>query len=290
MNDKKKKKEPGFIETVRNINNKEELEKQERLEKLNEEQREKYGQQIAEEKIEVLKMKQGVIEQSDKFTSNDKNKKVYTKTEKFKNFIYHNKWWLGIASFMVIIAAFLIYDTLTTIRSDVRVMLLSDNDELQTHTEQIHEFFNSYVIDYNDDGRNYTDIVFIPISADQEKNISSGYGYENSLTNLSTQFQLGECMMLIADSAADVYIEPETTLENLETYFPDCPYVDGCKLYLKDTDFAAMIGLKPSDIPDDLYIAVRKIASNLSTEETNKTNHDNAVETLKAVIKDLTKN
>lgn len=285
----KKKKEPGFIETVRKINNQEELEKQERFEKQNEMQREKYGQHNAEEKIEVLKLKQGVIDKSDKISSNSDTVKVYTKTEKFKNFIYHNKWWLGVASFITIIVAFLIYDTLTTIRSDVRVMLLSDNDDLQIHKKQIHEFFNSYVIDYNKDGRNYTDIVFIPISADQEKNISSAYGYENSLTNLSTQFQLGECMMVLADSAADEYIEPETTLEDLEVYFPDCPYVDGCKFYLKDTEFAKMINLELKDIPDDLYIGVRKIARNLSTEETNKTNHDNAIETLKAVVRDLNK-
>lgn len=284
------KKDPGFIETIRNINNREEIEKQEYLEKKNEKLREKYGQKIAEERIEVLKLKQGVINESDKINSDTGTKIIYNKTDKFKNFIYHNKWWLGIASFLAIIAAFLIYDTLTTIRSDVRVMLLSDNDNLQLHTNQIHEFFNSYVMDYNDDGKNYTDIVFIPISKDQEKNISSGYGYENSLTNLSTQFQLGECMMILADSAVDVYIEPETTLENLENYLPDCPFVDNYKLYLKDTEFAERIGLNPDDIPDDLYIGIRKVTTNLSTEETNKTNHDNAVETLKAVVRDLNKN
>lgn len=285
-----KKKENGFIETVRKINNQEELKKQERFEKKNDILREKYGQKNAEEKIEVLKLKQGVIDQSDAINSNDDTVKIYTKTEKFKNFLYHNKWWLGIASFITIIAAFLIIDTLTTIRSDVRVMLLSDNDNLQIHKNQIHEFFNSYVIDYNEDDRNYTDIVLIPISYDQVKNISSGGNYENNLSNLSTQFQLGECMMLLADSAVDYYIEPETTLEDLEAYFPDCPYVDGCKFYLKDTEFANMIGLKPDEIPDDLYIAVRKPAKNLSSSETNKINHDNAMETLKAIVKDLNKN
>ncbi len=287
---RKKKKSNGFVDTIRQINNQEELRKQERFEKYNEAQREKFGQQNAEEKIEVLKLKQGVIDKSDKIAPGDGKDKKYTKSEKFRNFIYHNKWWLGIASFCAIIAAFLVYDTLTTIRSDVRVMLLSDDDDLQIHKNQIHEFFNSYVIDYNEDGRNYTDIVFIPISYDEGKNISSGGAYENSLSNLSNQFQLGECMMLLADSAVDVYIEPENTLENLEVYFPDCPYVDGYRFYLKDTEFAERIGLEPEDIPDDLYIAVRKVASNLSSYETNKKNHDNAIETLKAVVRDLNKN
>ncbi|MGN0613519.1 MAG: hypothetical protein ACI4JB_06415 [Porcipelethomonas sp.] len=284
----KRDKKPGIIETVRMINNNDELERQERLEKQIETNREKYGKQLAEEKIELLKVRQGVIDESEKLAAGETAARKYTPWEKIKNFIYHNKWWLGIASFLVLMAAFLIYDTLTTIRSDVRVMFLSDNDELEAHNEQIKEFFDSLVIDYNDDGRNYVDVVSIPISHDQEKNISSAVGYENSLTNLSTQFQLGECMLLLADSAVDELIEPETTLEDLEVYFPDSPYVEGCKFYLKDTGFAKLIGCDEDAVPDDLYLAVRKVSSNLSSEETNQTNHDNAVETLKSVARKLT--
>ncbi|MBE6844679.1 MAG: hypothetical protein E7508_03040 [Ruminococcus sp.] len=281
------KKQPGILETVRQINNREELEKQERFEKKNNLQREKYGEKLAEEKKELLKVKQGVIEESEMLASENDAVVKYTFFGKVKNFIYHNKWWLGIATFIFLIAAFLIYDTLTTVRSDVRVMLLCDADEIQGRSENIFEFFNENVVDYNDDGRQYTDIVIIPISHNMEENISSAVGYENSLTNLSTQFQLAECMIIIADSAVDELIEPETTLENLEEYFPDCPYVDGVKLYLKDTRFAEIIGCDKEDIPDDLFLAVRKPATNLSSEETNQTNYENAMETLKSVIKDL---
>lgn len=283
----KKKQQASILETVRQINNKEALEKQERFEKQNDKFREKYGKKLEDEKKEILKVKQGVINESDVLSTSDSAKASYTFSDKFKNFIYHNKWWLGIATFIVLIAAFLIYDTLTTIRSDVRVMLLTDDDDLQVRTQELHEYFNGHVVDYNDDDRQYTDIVAIPISHNMEDNMSSAVGYENSLTNLSTQFQLAECMMILADSAVDELIEPDETLENLEKYFSDCPYVKGNKLMLKGTGFAELIGCNDEDIPDDLYLAVRKPAANLSDEETNHTNYNNAMATLKSVINEL---
>lgn len=289
-----KEKKTSLIDTVKQINNKEELEKQERLEKKINLQREQYGKQLDEEKKDVLKVRQGIADESEVFADDDSGEKKYSFGEKIKNFIYHNKWWLGITTFLVAMAAFLIIDTLTTIRSDVKVMLLSDDDELQVRMDNIQEYFNGHVVDYNNDGRQYTDVVFIPISRNAEDNIKSAVGYENSLTNLSTQFQLAECMMILADSAVDDYIEPEVTLENLEKYFPDCPFVKGNKLFLKDTNFAELIGCKNEDIPDDLYLAVRLPASqiqasSLSDEETNQTNYENAMETLKSVIKQLEK-
>lgn len=283
----KKKKEPGIIETIKQVNQRDELKKQERFEKKNEQEREKYGKENAREKKEVLKVRQGVINESELLAPEGAENRQYTFRQKFGNFIYHNKWWLGITVFIVIIASFLIYDTLTTIRSDIRVMLLSDNDSLQEHINDIKSFFDENTEDYNEDDRNYTDIVFIPVSHNMEENMQSAYGYENSLTNLSTQFQLSECMLVLGDSAADELIEPENTLENLEAYFPDNPNVDGCKFYLKNTDFAEKIGLKSSDIPDDLYLSVRRVMKNLSTEETGKTNHEHAVATIKKIVRQL---
>ena len=281
-----KEKKQSILDTVREINNKEALEKQERFEKQNNKFREKYGQELENEKKEILKVKQGISDSSELFAE-DSVAREYTFADKLKNFIYHNKWWLGIAAFIVFIAAFLTYDTLTTVRADVRIMLLTDDDTLQFNTQKLHEYFNGHVVDYNEDDRQYTDIISIPISKNMEDNIKSAVGYENSLTNLSTQFQLAECMIILADSAVDELIEPDETLQNLELFFPDCPYIEGNRLMLKDSGFAELIGCKNEDLPDDLFLAVRKPAKNLSDEETNQTNYDNAMETLKSVVEQL---
>ncbi len=284
QNDDKNKKAPGIIETIKQVNNREELKKQERFEKQNEKVREEYGKKNAEEKIEVLKVRQGVSDDVSILMSDDIQRN-YTFKQKLSNFIYHNKWWLGVTIFLIIIFSFLLYDTLTTVHSDTRVMLLSDNDTLSEHILQIQELFNDNVEDYNNDDIHLTDVVYIPISANMEDNMTSAYGYENSLSNLSTQFQLNECMLVLADSAADELVEPDMSFEDLSAYFPDNKNIDGCKLYLKNTKFAKMIGIDKKDLPDDLYLSLRKITSNLSNEQTSKNNYDHAVATIKSLIR-----
>ena len=183
----------------------------------------------------------------------------------------------------------MIYDKVTTVTADINVLLLSNDTDLYSHYKSMCDVFDSYVDDYNDDEKQYVNIIYIPISDDESENTQSLYGYENNLTNLSTQFQLGETMMIIADSKSSDLIQPENTLENLEVYFPDCPYVKGYGLYLKDTKFAELIGYEENTVPDDLYIGIRKVTTNLSSEKDTKKNHDHSIETLRKIINDLSK-
>ena len=282
-NNNKKEKDPSLLDTIKQINYQEELKRQERFEKLNEAEREEYGKKNAEEKVEVIKVRQGVSDGED-LLSEEELKKNYTFSQKVGNFFYHNKWWLGITSFLVIIAGFLIYDFATTVRPDVRIMFLSINGDVYSKNIQINDYLNSLVKDYNDDGRKQVDIVYIPVSME----IQDTNAYQNSLTALSNQFQLGETMLVLGDAAVDEFIGPDTTLEDLSVYFPNDTHVNGSKYMLKGSGFAKKIGMKDEDIPNDLYLGIRRLPeSNLSSEETNKENHANAVETLKALVRDL---
>lgn len=293
MQDKKNNKhQPSILETVHMVNEKEKKQREEeilRMEKEEENEREEYSHKLAEEKIELLKIKQGVIEESDKPESVNDDKKNYNIWQKFKNFIYHNKWWLGITSFLVLISGFLIYDTLTTVKADINVMLLCNDTDLYSHYKSMTEMLDNCVNDYNEDGKQYVNLIYIPISDDESENTQGLSAYDNNLSNLATQFQMGETMMIIADGKSDDLIQPENTLENLEVYFPDCPYVKGYGLYLKDTKFAELIGSDEETVPEDLYIGIRKVTSNLSSEKDTQKNHDNSIEMLRTIINDLSK-
>ena len=284
-NNNKNEKDRGLLETIKKINAREELKRQERFEKLNEKEREAYGIKNAEEKVEIIKVRQGVSD-GEELLSEDEVERNYTFSQKAGNFFYHNKWWLGITVFLVLIAGFLIYDLAATIRPDARIMFLSVNGDVYSKNIQMNDYLNSIVKDYNDDGRNQLDIVYIPISME----IQDTGAYQNSMTALSNQFQLGETMLVLGDKAVDEFIAPDRTLEDLSVYFPDNKQVNGSKFMLKGSGFAEKIGMKDEDIPDDMYIGVRRLPeNNLSSEETNKENHANAVETLKAIVRDLSR-
>lgn len=288
--DKNKKKKQGIIDTVRQVDEKErqklEAEKEEEL-KAQEKEREEYGKTLAEEKVELLKLKQGVISESDKLDLIPDEKKHYTPWQKFKNFIYHNKWWLGISTFFVLIAAFLVYDTLTTTKPDIKFMLLCNDTELYYRIEDIGKYFDQFTDDYNDDDKKCADILYIPISENEDTN-SMGL-YESSLTKLSAEFQMGETMLVIADKNSAELIMPEETLVNLEELYPDNPNVKEYGFYLKDTDFAELIGYTDGNIPDDIYIGIRKVTQTLTSEKEMQEHYDQAIETLDKIIKELSK-
>lgn len=287
---KDKKKKQGIIDTVRQVDEKErqklEEAKEEEL-KAQEKEREEYGKTLAEEKVELLKLKQGVISESDKLDLKPDEKKHYTLWQKFKNFIYHNKWWLGISTFFVLIAAFLVYDTLTTTKPDIKFMLLCNDTELYYRIEDIGKYFDQFTDDYNDDGEVCADILYIPISADENAN-SMGL-YESNLTKLSAEFQMGETMLVIADGNSAELIMPEETLVNLEELYPDNPNVKDYGFYLKDTDFAELIGYSEGEMPDDVYIGIRKVTQTLTSEKEMQEHYDQAIETLEKIIKELSK-
>ena len=264
--DNKKEKKQSIFETVRQVdeNEKRKLEeKKAAAAKIEERKREQYNKTLAEERVELLKIKQGLITESDKIDLSPDDEKQYTFWEKIKNFVYHNKWWLGITTFFVLIAAFLVYDTLTTTKSDINIMLLCDDTELYTHYQDIGKYFDSLTEDYNNDGENYANVLYIPISDDENANTKSLSPYDSNLTKLSSEFQMGETMLVIADKKSADLIIPDETLINLEELYPDNPNIKGYGFYLKGTDFASEIGYEENDIPDDLYIGVRKVDKNL---------------------------
>lgn len=284
-------KKQSFFETVRQIDENEKRKLEENkiaAAKMDEKNREKYNKTLAEEKVELLKIKQGLITESDKINLTPDVDKKYTLWQKIKNFIYHNKWWLGISTFFVLIAAFLVYDTLTTTKADINIMLLCDDTDLYVHYQDISEYFDSLTDDYNNDGENYANILYIPISDDENVNTKSLSPYDSNLTKLSSEFQMGETMLIIADKKSADLIIPDETLVNLEELYPDNPNIKGYGFYLKETEFAAAIGYE-KNIPDDLYIGLRKIDKNLSSAKKTKENYDHGLAILEKVINDLSK-
>ncbi|MCM1227102.1 MAG: hypothetical protein NC320_06700 [Clostridium sp.] len=286
---KKEEKPAGIFETIRQVDENErrkQKDEEEKALKRHDKKREEYAKKLAEDKVELLKLKQGVIDKSDKLELGNDEKKHYNIWQKFKNFIYHNKWWLGIGTFFAFIAAFLIYDKLTSVKSDIMLMMLCDDTELYEKYENMEIYFEGLAEDYNDDGKISADMLYIPISEDEDAN-NIGL-YESNLNRLSAEFQLGETMLVIADKKSDDLVVPEENLIDLEKLYPDDPNVERYAFLLKNTDFAERIGFT-GNIPDDLYIGVRKISSTLTPEKDMQENYERALDMLDKLIDDVAK-
>ena len=108
--DTKKKKGKSILETIREIDEKEaqrEAEEEARIRAIRAErerrEKEEYAKKIQQERIELIRLKQGIITESDTIHEEKEEKPKLPFWKKVGNFFYHNKWWLGITTALVAI-------------------------------------------------------------------------------------------------------------------------------------------------------------------------------------------
>ncbi|MBQ2264056.1 MAG: hypothetical protein II341_01530, partial [Oscillospiraceae bacterium] len=199
------------------------------------------------------------------------------------NFFYHNKWWMGIGCFMAFVVGFLIYSTVTTVRADLVVLLVSDDDAFNAQCSyRIEEIFEQYIEDENGDGEISVDVYYIP-SSEASAQMS---GFTGDSTKLFAEFQIGESLLVISDLDADAFIVPDSTLDDLEPHFGDYTQTEAFRFYLHDTDFAESVGwTEPLD--KDIYIGIRKVKDTFSFKEEMQENYDIAFPALRKFIEEF---
>lgn len=226
--------------------------------------REEYAKTLQEEKVELIRMKQGEEFDEELVYGEQEAEKHYTFTEKLGNWLYHAKWWLGIAIFAVFVIGFLIFDYVTRVEPDIRLLLLSEQPELYARTPQIEAMLTGFTEDFNDDGQTLAQLVYVPVSKDTMENSGTYAATYNS--QLMVQFQTNTCMLVIADNDAQEYLEPDVMFVNLAELYPDCKFTDGYKLLLGKTDLASQLGME-TPLKEGAYLALRVAKENMNSQE-----------------------
>lgn len=219
-----------------------------------------------DDKRELLKLKQGIIEKSDTIKE-DKNgygdKAVYEVVgvkNKISNFFYHYKWHVIVTAFVAAVAAFLIISTVTREKGDIRILAFAQTTEtagsLYYKSMDIELALEQYTGDYDNNGYTHVDLYFMNINKDQDMN----YYYTNQ-TKLFSEIGLGVSQMYIADKASILAIlgeqDEEKAFEDLSALYPDDPQVTDKYYYkVKGSKFAEA-ALYVESCPEDMYIVVR---------------------------------
>lgn len=274
-NEQKKPKEKGILETIREVNEKE---RQERIhsesERVKRESREKehrneeYGKQLYNEKIEIMKMKQGLTEENQ--FSDTTEAVEYTFWQKTGAFIYCNKAMIIVAALFLFIAAYLIYDLATKERPDFTAMILVDDQDLDVCCDRLEEIVEEYIEDTNGNGEILSAMYYMPISNDLDP-----YTQQASSTKLFAIMQDGDTILVIGNKEVEDFLLPDQTLENLEELYPDNEHVKGYGFYLSGTGFAEDIGYE-GELADDVFIGLRKVKEGERYEEKMQKNYDAA--------------
>lgn len=280
---KSKKKGKSFMDVYREVNAKEhaeELKREAELEAQRAErerrQRESYEAKLRQERLELLKLKQGVIAEEE-IVYEKEPEKHYTIWQKIGNFFYHNKMYIILGTLLAALAAFLIYDYVSSVRPDAVVMIIASDGEFNFITEDISNLLEQYCADNNGDGKVSVRVSYLPAAPDE--NSASMYYQQADQTKLMAEFQGTEAIMIIGDyEACEVLNITEGVLADLSEYFPDDENVTELGYMLSGTDFAKDIGYE--GLADNVFLGFRqpKKGGFGTSEKDFINNFNNAVE------------
>ena len=259
----------SVLENMRRINEKqhrEELEAEAEREKERAEkerlERERYEKKLGRDRIELMKLKQGIISDED-IPHEAEPVKEYTAWEKMGNFFYHNKMPLIVGAVIVLLAVFLIRDVVTNKKPDVSIMIMASDSELDFRTGDIEKLLEPYCEDFNGDGEVYVRVSYLP-AVYSDDNLDA-YFNQSAQTKLMAEFQSGDSIIVIADADTCHTVGIDTVSENgnpvdpilvdMRTIYPDDENCIELGYMLSGTSFAEDI--KYTAMSDSLFIGFR---------------------------------
>ena len=235
------------------------------------EQRRLRDQQIAADRIELMKLKSGVIEESETIKEVHEEARVLTTKEKISNFIYHNKIAIIFVVFLIVTVTIIVVDMLKRDSPDMRIMMIADNG-LAFRKDELEEFFEKYCDDLNGDGKVVVEVMILPIN-ENSRDYQSQQSYN---TKYMAELQEGDIIIVITDTNTDPYYTQPLAVD-LDTLFPGKEeYFD--KLGFKMNFSFLADELKYEEMPNDIHLGMRAPMKTLGdSKEDMQKNFDEAL-------------
>lgn len=271
--------EKALAEKVREEREKAKAEQAARAEKQKQLEKER-DKRIQAEKIELMKLKNGVIEQSDELKEEHDQIPELHGIEKLKNIWYHFKWLIIFIVFIVAVCAYIMYNTMSRTNPDLTVLMLANNG-LQYRQEELEQFFEQYTEDINGDGEVSVSVVIAPLDNESKDQV-----YIANQSKVSGMIQAGDAMIMITDSNTDEAIK-EIFKTDLSEDFPGNKYITDQGLSLNMKLFAKEV--KFENMPNDVLMSIRypQKTINVSLEKMQE-KYDTDFKVFKKITEDLT--
>lgn len=240
------------------------------------------------EKAELLKLRQGLVEESAEFE--EQPQPQYEKPTGWKaveNFLYHYKIQLIVGIFAVAVLTFMIVQTATREQRDLYVLAISTtgSNGIYAKTHDIETALERYCPDFDGNGYVHVGVNFIDLCTEggySEYTDSNNYKFSAELFSGDSQLYLTDTgiIKLINDVATSGTAEAETEEQDpeqaiqffavLSDEYPDKQFYKGCGLQLNTTGFTDQARWK--SCPDIVGLYLREEFHNMTG------NDDDAVE------------
>lgn len=151
-----------------------------------------------EERVALLKMKQGLIEESELIPETGYAEiPEQTKWQKFVTFCSLNKWFIILGAFIAAVVAVCVFQVIFKEKSDIRVLIVANNEdsELGWRYTDIENALERYCADFDGNGEVNVTVNYIDHS---RENVDNQLAVAES-QKLSAELQLADAQMIIAD-------------------------------------------------------------------------------------------
>ena len=254
-----------------------------------EQERKDYKKQLDNEKIELVKLKSGVIDESDIIKEEAPEVIKLSKKEWLKNFWWHNKIIIILVVFAIAVVSYITYDSLSRVKPDIKVMMTVNNG-LVNRTEEVADYFERFCPDINGDGEVNVQILSAPLTEDTDDYVQIQKYQEVYLANM----QMGEIIFILTDDKtdADIYSDNESDnlLSDVSSDFADNEFVTSKGLSLKG-DYIEDVFKYHTNYPQDIYLGMRAPIKTLKdSKDDMKKNYNKAYEIFKSMAEDIKKN
>ena len=250
-------------------------------------ERAEYEKQLQNEKVELMKLKAGVISDDETtIKKEDEPVKEYTFSDKVENFFYHYKWRFIICVFTIAVLTFLICDTIFTVKPDITVMLFTGGYEMDSRTYRMEDWLERYCPDFNGDGRIKVSVYYMAAQYD-ENDAYSLQAYQVGQTKLVGEFQSENIIMAITspDVCDELNITRDGLFTDMSALYPDDENAVELGYKISATTFASDIGYP--DMPDDYLFCLRNVMHEAGfNEEKMQQNYDKALEVFENIRTD----
>lgn len=231
------------------------------------------------EKAELLKLRQGLIDESDEIPEDEPPKyEKPTGAKAVENFFYHYKWRLIGIIFVVALLTFMTIQTVTREKKDLYVLAISTTGSsgIYAKTHDIEVAFERYCPDFDGNGKVHVGVNFIDLSTE------GGYSEYTDAQNekFSAELFSGDSQLYLTDEgiiklinriAASGETEEAAAEEadgqiiqfftDFSEEYPDAVLYDGCGLQLNTTGFTEEARWK--SCPDTVGLYLRDTFQNM---------------------------
>lgn len=241
-----------------------------------------------QEKVALLKAKQGINDHDTEKIISEEKEPRYTKPTGFSavlNYLYYTKWFFIVGAIILALCIYMVYDAVSREKSDIRVIFISADEENNGYylkTEAVELAIEKYLPDFNEDNNIHAEVFFINVNKNQAVDLFTA-GQTKFLAELNDE--TGQ-LYLVDGEALAIMDELTSSQEYLTDLSDEINFDklsnDNRTVSIFDIDFSKEIDWEAEN---SLYFAVRNKNTGMkgNNSDTAVENRERALEVLKNI-------